>query len=362
MKNLAILSLFMLSWSGYTALPDPLIWNGSEISSLESWSNRKDEILEYAQKEVYGDYPSQFTLKIDSQRAIESHGFSGTEFIFTPFENESPKNFKLDVITLKPEHEIKKALIFHHKFKSNEEFLRTQNKTFRLTENLEQGILIIIFPERLIKTDSSKKYDFEIAQLYSNEFFPNPPGQIMSWAWGLAEVANNLSAVYNVPFYSFGHSRRGKSAILAAAFSDSIKGVVSHMSGCGGSTPLSNFENDGIVRETGSLMVKGSPIYIPTGEKNLGHFFNKKFNENLGKVNSEKYEQNLLMAALFPKSIIDIRGSRDFWSGPKAARKSNQSAKKVFDKFGKSENFQSLSITQLHLLTHDSWKLIWEVL
>src|SRR5213078_2906999 len=65
-------------------------------------------------------------------------------------------------------------------------------------------------------------------------------GAIAMWAWGLHRIIDYLVTVPELDksrIAVIGHSRLGKTALLAAAFDDRIAAAFPHQAGCGGTAP-----------------------------------------------------------------------------------------------------------------------------
>src|SRR5205823_7084020 len=63
---------------------------------------------------------------------------------------------------------------------------------------------------------------------------------IMSWAWGIHRAVDYLVTDKSIDAKRIavvGHSRLGKTALLAGAFDDRIAVVIPHQAGCGGTGP-----------------------------------------------------------------------------------------------------------------------------
>src|SRR5205823_2489739 len=69
---------------------------------------------------------------------------------------------------------------------------------------------------------------------------PNAWGAIAAWAWGVQRCVDYLITDRNVDPHriaAVGHSRNGKTALLAAAFDERIAMAIPLQAGCGGTAP-----------------------------------------------------------------------------------------------------------------------------
>lgn len=154
---------------------------------------------------------------------------------------------------------------------------------------------------------------------------PGPPetrwGTIAAWAWGLQRGVDYLCQdpdIDNTRVCLIGHSRRGKTALLAAAFDERVALVDPHQSGTGGCALSRN--ND---QET----VKRINDVFP-------HWFNDmftRFNDNEAKL---PIDQHLLMALVSPRALIDTAGLQDKWANYDSALRALNEADKVYKFLG----------------------------
>ncbi len=112
----------------------------------------------------------------------------------------------------------------------------------------------------------------------------------------------------------WGHSRHGKSALLAAALDPRIDGVISHQSGRGGAA------------------LNRSDIGEPIGEMlaNYPHWFPPVFAE----AASAPIDQHLLIALIAPRPVLIGAASRDSWSDPHGQFRAAKGADPVYRLFG----------------------------
>ena len=133
-------------------------------------------------------------------------------------------------------------------------------------------------------------------------------GAIGAWAWGFSRA---IDALYDDPRLSkqaivtYGHSRYGKSALLAAAFDPRISGVIAHQSGTGGAS-LSKYK-------------KGESIQSIT--ETYPHWFSRKYASYANRENDMPVDQHHLLALSAPRPIFLGNARRDVWSDPNGALK-----------------------------------------
>jgi hypothetical protein len=97
-----------------------------------------------------------------------------------------------------------------------------------------------------------------------------------------------------------GHSRNGKTALLAAAFDERIAMAFPHQAGCGGSAPS---------RGTNGESVKAINDHFP-------HWFNAKFKTFDEHPDKLPFDQNGLVALCAPRPVLFSAAQGDQWSNP----------------------------------------------
>jgi hypothetical protein len=128
---------------------------------------------------------------------------------------------------------------------------------------------------------------------------------IMWWAWGIHRAVDYLSDDGTIELNRIavvGHSRLGKTALLAGAFDERIALVIPHQSGCGGAGP-SRSKNP--KAETVKRINTSFPHWF------CGNF--KAFNDDVTKL---PFDQNGLVALCAPRPVLMTNAEEDQWANP----------------------------------------------
>jgi hypothetical protein len=142
-------------------------------------------------------------------------------------------------------------------------------------------------------------------------------GTIAAWAWGLQRAVDYLAADDDIDARRIGvigHSRLGKTALLAGALDERIAIVVPHQSGTGGCA-LSR-DND---QETVERITRVFP-----------HWFCDAFDDFGGNEDRLPIDQHLLMALVAPRALFDTEGDQDTWANFDNSWRSLQAADQVY--------------------------------
>jgi dienelactone hydrolase len=182
----------------------------------------------------------------------------------------------------------------------------TQATNWPLAQILRRGYALAAFYSGDIDSDRADASTGIYAWLANGDVSKNNPtnrGTIAAWAWGFQRCVDYLVTEPRVDaqhIAAVGHSRNGKTALLAAAFDERIAMAFPHQAGCGGSAP-----SRGKVGES----VKVINDHFP-------YWFNaeyKKFNDEPDKL---PFDQNALVALCAPRPVLFSAAQDDQWSNP----------------------------------------------
>lgn len=130
-------------------------------------------------------------------------------------------------------------------------------------------------------------------------------GAIAMWAWGIHRMVDYLVTVPELDRTKIavtGHSRLGKTALLAAAFDDRIALAIPHQAGCGGTAPsrTSNPKAESVQRINSSFP----------------HWFDDHFKKFGEKPERLPFDQHCLLALCAPRPVLYTNGIEDQWANP----------------------------------------------
>jgi hypothetical protein len=130
-------------------------------------------------------------------------------------------------------------------------------------------------------------------------------GTLAAWAWGLSRVVDGLSTLPELgPVAVWGHSRRGKVALLTAAWDERVALCWAHQSGTGGAS---------LSRAEGGESVAAITALFP-------HWFADVFDGFAGREAHLPFDQHLLLALVAPRPLLLTDGADDTWAEPEGAQ------------------------------------------
>ncbi|MEO1554005.1 MAG: hypothetical protein AAFR82_08715 [Pseudomonadota bacterium] len=150
---------------------------------------------------------------------------------------------------------------------------------------------------------------------------PQPTSALMAWAFGFHAAAGVFaedSRIEAGAIAAIGHSRYGKSALIASGWSDRIAAAVAHQSGFGGASSSRSTTGETLTR-----MAKSYPHWLRPG---LGEDLEAGYELTL--------DQHFLLALSAPKPIFLGNGRRDVWSDPNSSFILAQAADQAYEAAG----------------------------
>ena len=191
-----------------------------------------------------------------------------------------------------------------------------------LEEIIDQGFAIAAMYPSEVFPDNLEQGQTALKRMSSGHIDDDTRwGSIAAWGWLYTQIRDALDN--DVRFdkkrtIAYGHSRYGKSALLAAAFDGEIDGVISHQSGTGGAS-LSR-------GNLGEIIAKITKSYP--------YWFANKFSDYAGNEDQLNLDQHQLLALIAPRPLFLGNARRDVWSDPNGAFRAAQAASSAWKFFG----------------------------
>ncbi len=334
-----------------------LYYGGKKITSVADWENfRKEEIKNRALSSVYGFMPETpvWNSKITKEVFIAEKNIVYKEVSIQLLRNAQPtreirlslfipanRNKPLPVVlalnkcgnhtvsSLK-ETSIFSDRIFHpyckKAMKKNDGTIESirglRNEYWSLDTLLKRGYAFATFHDSDIGADTNS-LEQGIFPFYPE--LKNDTGWklISAWAWGLQRAVDYLvtdKQIDSTRIILFGHSRRGKAALLAAALDERVAMVVPHQSGTGGM----------------ALSKKQPMETVRRINKTFPFWFNDKFKSFGKNPKLLPLDQHYVAALMAPRPVLETIGTLDVWSSFNLSLKTLELASPVYELYGKT--------------------------
>jgi dienelactone hydrolase len=335
------------------ALPDPLVMlDGRRVSSREQWAKeRRPELKALFQHYMYGAIPSK-PAHVQVTNLGEYHDFLGGKATLklVRLEMGPAKAPQIDLMLVVPNERPGPAPVFlamdfcgNHALTSDprvplarswlgngcagctngtatEAARGSQAADWPLAEIVRRGYALAAFYSGDVDPDRGDVSDGIYAWLAAGDPARNKPadrGTIAAWAWGFHRCVDCLVTEPGVDAHriaALGHSRNGKTALLAAAYDERIAIAFPHQAGCGGSAPSRG--------KTGES-VKAINDRFP-------HWFNAEFKQFNDAPERLSFDQNCLVALCAPRPVLFSAAEGDQWANPAGQFQVLQAADPVY--------------------------------
>ncbi|QDU79690.1 hypothetical protein Pla110_14040 [Polystyrenella longa] len=339
-----------------TEFPPALeMFDGTSVTTIKEWEeNRKPELKELFQQYMYGYMPAapaEINFEVQPEFSLLEGKARGFEVIINYAVDKGGETLPpLNLLVILPTNSDKPVPLFlgmnfcgNHTLLPNKEISLTNNWVYDSCGGVDhqavEGSRGSQFNDWGIDTIINRGYGFAAfhsADLapdvddFSNGvhpyFFkegqtspdPHDWGTLAAWAWGAHRAVDYLVThpqVRKEQIAIIGHSRLGKTALLAAAFDDRIALSIPHQAGCGGTAP-----NRESVGESVAIINRAFP-----------HWFNNTFPLFSDDVNRLPFDQHELITLMAPRPVLVSNAVEDKWADPDGQFRMLQLAAPVYD-------------------------------
>ncbi len=333
-------------------LPDPFtMMDGTKVTTREQWyQKRRPELKKLFQHYMYGYFPESpgINSKVIStdtlwegkatltQVDIRINGLKGEKVpvihlaIFLPNNQRKRVPIFIGLNSCGNHTVIDSALIKIHPpvwfadicHKNPEQGRGVMKPAWNLDYLIERGYGLATYCTSDMDTDHPDPDD-GIHSYYKNVAGSSETdwGTLSAWAWGAMRCVDYLETVNEInsrQIAIIGHSRWGKTALLAGAMDERIALVVPHQSGTGGCALSRNNDEETIERIN----------------RVFPHWTNEKFKQFSNNENKLPFDQHLLVSLVAPRPLLETVGLKDTWANYKSSIKGLRVAGKVYEFLG----------------------------
>lgn len=302
-----------------TELPDPFRFtSGDRVATTEDWRRRRQELAGLVVGIEYGGLPP--TPSGVTGEALHTHKvarFLDANLTQYRLINDDDRafHFRLDVLVPAGEGPFPVVLTGDgcYRFVTGEITLDILRRGFALAQFSRTAIV----PDLYNAERTTGLY-----RVYPDGEF----GALAAWAWGYHRCVDfllTLEAIDPQGIAVVGHSRGGKTALLAGATHERIALTAPNGSGSGGA---------GCYRWQGpdSETLADSQRMIP-------YWYGPGLWEYVGREHEMPFDQHSLKALVAPRALVSTEGLADLWSNPSGTWQSHRAAREVYRFLGAEE-------------------------
>ncbi len=318
-------------------LPDPFLMNnGRRVKTRADWAKRRKEIKAMILYYQYGHMPpapKNITAKELSSETVYEGGATKKHVLLSIGPG---KKVKVNVGIIIPKGKGPFPVI-----------LKNDSRIFNVPiaeEVVKRGLIVADYVRT--ELDPDRKAAVGPAQ----EAYPDYDWATLAvWAWGGMRVIDylvTLDVVDKKKIAFTGHSRGGKTALLAGALDERIALVAPNGSGCGGA---------GCYRFEGENAESLEQI---TNPRRFAYWFHPRFRDFADKETRLPFDQHFLKALVAPRALISVDALGDLWANPLGTQQSHRGAQPVFDFLGAGDKLGIYYRTGGHAQSKDDWRTL----
>ena len=193
-----------------------------------------------------------------------------------------------------------------------------QKETWALEQSIDRGYAVATFysgdvvpDDKVLAEPALKKFRGSA----SEERGAADTATIMGWAWGYSRMLDDLFTMPEIDrkrIAVVGHSRNGKTALVAAAFDERIALAIPSQAGCGGTAPSR------VSPELAAPGNNGRPTAetLPVINKAFPHWFCGNFTAFNDAPARLPFDQHALIALCAPRPVLLSNATEDKWANP----------------------------------------------
>jgi hypothetical protein len=317
-------------------LPDPFLMNnGRRVKSRADWTRRRREIKAMMLYYQYGHIPpapKNVTAKLLSSEKV----YDGATKKHILLSMGPGRKIKVNVGIIVPKGKGPFPVI-----------LKNDSGIFKVPiaeEIIRRGFIVADYN----RTDLAP--DRKAAVGPAQAAYPDYDWATLAvWAWGGMRVIDyllTLDVVDKKRIAFTGHSRGGKTALLAGALDKRIALVAPNGSGCGGA---------GCYRFEGENAESLEQITQP---RRFSYWFHPRFRDFADKETKLPFDQHFLKALVAPRALISIDALGDHWANPYGTQQSHRGAQPVFKFLGAGDKLGIYYRTGGHAQNKDDWRTL----
>ena len=294
-------------------IPDALTMkSGKAVTCVADFEKRRAELKKILENEIYGVMPKKpdhLTVDIVSEDAVFCAGKAPLRK-YNAICTFGEREFSIPFYSVIPKSDKPLPAFVHINFRDN-----VPDKYMPSEEICDRGFAVFSFCYNDVSVDEAAKY------LMPPRRTKNAPGKIAIWAWFAMRIMDYIETLETIDKENVavvGHSRLGKTALLAGGFDERFKYVISNCSGCSGAALTRGKIGESVPRIT---------TVFP-------HWFCKNYYNNADSFEDLGVDQNFLLALTPPRHLLVGSAEEDLWADPTSEFLCLAETNRVYELYG----------------------------
>ncbi len=321
-----------------------------DLSTFERGNPAREALKQQFEDALFGPWPANLPVAASAWKMIDANylGGRGTleEITLTIGDGAAPRTFHLIIALPNSARAAPVPVTISATFSENCSVfpgaaITAPDGTSCLVQKPQPALNFIatnIFGTYIAYAPIDRYFDAGLgyASFYGGEFVPDdreggpaamrliasaqsaaPTSTLMAWAYGFHAAAGVLGTDARIDpkrVAAMGHSRYGKSALIAGAWSDRIHAVIAHQAGFAGASLSRSQTGERLDR-----MAKSYPHWMKAG-----------FDASPEAIAALPVDQHQLIALIAPKPVFLGNGRRDVWSDPNSSFRAAKAASAAY--------------------------------
>lgn len=330
-----------MSYTFLGKLPDPFMKADGTRMSADEWFAKRDEIfLDLCDKEFGGMPPRPEVVRVERLSAPRTDGLKNIYKIYAGTK-ERQLTILLDVTT--PKGAVDGSVKYPIMLTGDGCYNCCESETIKAACAI--GIGVARFNRLELANDD--KNAGRVGGLY--DIYPEHKTftAISAWAWGYMTVMDALAKIPHIDTENVGitgHSRGGKTVLLAAAADTRIKFACPNNSGCHGAASYRfkevGFGHAGKSEELSDMFV------------NFPHWMSEYLRDYVDREDELPYDMHYFGALIAPRYYMQSEGMQDYWGNPKGSWLNFSAVKQAYKHLGCEDKVAALFRPGPHRHSH----------